>query len=505
MPQSFPRQGFNPQALPPGTRLGDYEIVSVLGGGGFGITYLARQGISGAHVVIKENLPAEIAYRDWNTLNVVPFKRGNAEETYRWSLNSFFREAKTLGKLNHRYIVSVYEAFECNNTAYFVMPYIEGVDLLEWFMKSGEGGMQASALEQYFLMLLEALEHVHQHHLCHRDVKPSNILITREGLPLLIDFGAARDSSSEATRTVLATIGYAPVEQLESHGHIGPWTDIYALGATFYRIITGEEPPLAISRVRSDTIRTVSRDKNLLSQYSEPFLSAPDYSLQINEGDRPQSCRVLSRLVVSRRNALPVPDGKNPPDAGMKREEAPLLNVSDRETSPFLSQWALLFGSMLLVGALLVFTALQSKEGGERAWAASLCMSVAGIACLVWHFRRNGRERNDAVSVVLTAYNNENQKIANYMSLTLGKNDWAVSLGRSAARNDFFYLPNDSCNASISRRHATVFYTRGQLFIRNDSRKLPLLWKGMPLPHGEAVPISLNESGNIGHYTIYFQ
>ena len=515
MSQSFPRQNFNPQALPSGTCLGDYEISDILGGGGFGITYLAVHRNSGVQVVIKENLPAEVAYRDWNTLNVVPLKRGNAEETYKWSLNSFFKEAQTLGKLNHRYIVSVYEAFECNNTAYFVMPYIEGMDLLEWFEASGSPTGRAAFLEQYFLMLLEALEHVHEHCLCHRDVKPSNILVTREGLPLLIDFGAARDSSSEATRTVLATIGYAPVEQLESHGRIGPWTDIYALGATFYRILTGEEPPLAISRVRHDAIRSLSEDKGLLTLHSKPFLTALDYSLQINEADRPQSCRELAGLVISSSPSIPRTSAESPSGSpvqglrtvsGTERKEISRSGKMDPEESPFLSQWLLLLGCISCIGAVVSFTALQSKEGKEGAWSAFFCLSGVGAACLIGHFRRGWQGRGgSSVGVVLAAYNNETQTIANYITLQLGKSNWAVSLGRRSQKDDFLYLPNNSTHASISRRHATVFYTGGQLYIRNDSRKLPLIWNGKQIRHEETVPVSLNESGNIGHYTIYFQ
>ena len=377
---------FNPQALPEGTRLGDYKIISVLGGGGFGITYKVIHVSSGSLVVIKENLPSEIAYRDWSTLEVVPFMRSGAQETYRWSLSSFYREAQTLSKLNHRYIVSVYEAFECYNTAYFVMPYIEGVDLLEWFQNSGTHAQLAGHLEQYFLLLLEALDHVHAHHFCHRDVKPSNIMITKDGSPLLIDFGAARDSTSEATRTVLATIGYAPIEQLESHGKIGPWTDIYALGATFYRLVTGEEPPLAISRVRNDTIRHLSQEKRLLTLHSKTFLRAIEFSMRLNEADRPQSCSELSRFITTPEPSPP-PHNKHveiisPAENKLFSPPNSNTHIPDGDEAPFLSQWPLILAGIMLILAGILFVALQSRDGSNLSIITASCCLLIVLACL---------------------------------------------------------------------------------------------------------------------------
>lgn len=512
-----PPQNYNPRALPAGVRLGDYEVLSVLGCGGFGITYKARNISSGAVVVIKENLPSEVAYRDWNTLDVVPLPKAEARETYKWSLNSFFREAQTLGKLNHRYIVSVYEAFECYNTAYFVMPYIEGVDLQEWVLSLGSYSRAAPYLEQFFLLLLEALDHVHAHSLCHRDVKPTNILITREGLPILIDFGAARDSSSEATRTILATIVFAPVEQLESHGRIGPWTDIYALGATFYRVMTGEDPPLAISRVRSDTCRKLACEQRLLNVHSSRFLAGIDFALMLNEAERPQSCAELGRFItapqpVSVPVAAPVEEILRPGAVSRTERQASSVSSKERdyveaeeaESDPFLSRWPLVLSCFLFAGAVFAFVALQNKDGSGTALTVSGLMLAAGMACLVKHGMDKKREQEE-LTLFLTAYDNESRQVVNSRRIVLGKRDWSIILGRSKRRENTFYLPGTSQATGISRRHAILFYDGGQLYIRNESEKLPMTWNKRPVKYGQTLLVHSSEYGKIGSYTIYFE
>lgn len=507
-----PPQNYNPRALPAGVRLGDYEILTVLGSGGFGITYKARHITSGAVVVIKENLPSEVAYRDWNTMDVVPLPKAEARETYKWSLNSFYREAQTLGKLNHRYIVSVYEAFECFNTAYFVMPYIEGVDLQEWVLGLGSYSRVAPYLEQFFLLLLEALDHVHAHSLCHRDVKPTNILITREGLPMLIDFGAARDSSSEATRTILATIVYAPVEQLESHGKIGPWTDIYALGATFYRVMTGEDPPLAISRVRSDTCRKLSCEQRLLNVHSSRFLAGIDFAMMLNEAERPQSCGELSRFITAPQPApvpaetaaRPVPrtERQSPQAASATNELSD--EMEEDESDPFLSRWPLVLACCLFAGAVFSFVALQSRDGSGAALIVSGLLLAVGMAFLIKHGLDKKREQEE-LSLFLTAYDNESRQVVNTRRLVLGRRDWSLTLGRSKRRENTFFLPSTSQTTGISRRHAILFYEAGQLYIRNESEKLPMIWNKRPIRYGQTILVHSSEYGKIGQYTIYFE
>ncbi len=228
-------------ALPVGYRLHWYQIESVLGQGGFGITYLARDTNLNQPVAIKEFLPSDLAIRTHDS-SVEPLSDGHTD-TFGWGLKRFVTEAQTLAKFRHPNIVLVYSVFEANNTAYMVMEYVEGrtlEDALRFKRIEGE-----AEFRRIILALLDGLDLIHKEGFIHRDIKPENIYLRDDGTPVLLDFGSARQAVGGKTRTLTALVspGYAPYEQYDSSRQSedkqGPWTDIYALGATLYRAVTG--------------------------------------------------------------------------------------------------------------------------------------------------------------------------------------------------------------------------------------------------------------------------
>ena len=281
-------------ALAPGYRLHWYEIESILGQGGFGITYLARDTNLDQKVAIKEFLPTDLAVRTHDS-SVVPMSDAQVD-TFGWGLNRFIAEAQTLARFQHPNIVVVHSVFEENNTAYMVMSYVEGETLEDAFkFRHIDGEEQLLAMLH---PLLDGLEQLHDAGYIHRDIKPDNIYIRKDGSPVLLDFGSARQSVGAQTRTLTALVspGYAPFEQYGSSKEKerqGAWTDIYALGATMYRGVTGKGPPDAIDRAnelmsgRNDIlIPTTVLD---VEGYSTGFLRAIDHAIEFLPEKRPQS------------------------------------------------------------------------------------------------------------------------------------------------------------------------------------------------------------------------
>ena len=275
-------------ALPAGIELGHYRLLHKIGQGGFGITYLAENLQSHEQVVIKENLPTFYASRNKDTLHVSPLDVANAEEDYAHTLERFVEEARTLARLHHPNIVRVYEAFEALGTAYYVMPYIPGKEL----HKAIPAVVDEAWLLPILRAVLEALEYLHSKNLLHRDLKPGNILLQDDGNPMLIDFGTARALQSERSATMVGTPGYTPIEQITPHGKRGPWTDLYALGATCYRLITGELPPQSVERIdEDDPYRPLTNRAELRKHFSPAFLQAIDTALAVRAKKRWQSAR----------------------------------------------------------------------------------------------------------------------------------------------------------------------------------------------------------------------
>ena len=269
-----------------------YEIKEILGQGGFGITYLAHDTNLDEDVAIKEFLPIELAMRE-SDFSIHPLSDGH-KDNYEWGLDRFIKEARTLTKFKHPSIVRVRSVFKENNTAYMVMEYEHGESLQELLTRRKT--LEEVELIKIIIPLLAGLETVHETGFIHRDIKPANIFIRQDDSPLLLDFGSARQALGEETKTLtsLVSAGYAPFEQYYSKSdEQGAYTDIYGLGATLYRAVTGIGPMDAVDRSRSilqtskDTIVTATEIAK--GKYSERFLAAIDHALMFKSEDRPQT------------------------------------------------------------------------------------------------------------------------------------------------------------------------------------------------------------------------
>lgn len=267
-----------PKELPAGADLHGYRILRPLGAGGFGVTYLAEEAYLARRVVIKESFPDSLCYRQADTLHVCLNDPDNGTENYHWARGNFLKEARILAALDHPYIAKVYSYFEAYNTAYYVTEYIDGLSLGELADDYARCGQPISqdALLGLMVRLLDALDYMHSKHLLHRDIKPDNILITRTGLPVLIDFGAARESYGDLTPTFVESQGFTPPEQLRADGHPGPWSDLYALGATFYYTLKGKCLPPCHQRELFDKAEPLASDPRLLSLYAPVILRSID-------------------------------------------------------------------------------------------------------------------------------------------------------------------------------------------------------------------------------------
>lgn len=273
-------------ALDNGLELRQYRIIETLGQGGFSITYLARDLEKQEDVVIKENLPTDFAHRDSHNLHIYHNGGDKAAEYYAWSIKNFLHEAQLLNQLQHPNIVPILNLFEDLGTAYYVMPLIPGREL--HLAAPLAYNITEEWLKPILIKILTTLRYLHENNLLHRDLKPANILLTDEQEPILIDFGSARAILSDHTATKLQTTGYSPPEQVHEISQHGPWTDIYALGATCYRLITGACPPDSINRVlhRPDSYRKLSATPSLFKRFSKKFLFCIDKALNTTASER---------------------------------------------------------------------------------------------------------------------------------------------------------------------------------------------------------------------------
>lgn len=247
--EAVPDGGLPRVPLPEGTKLDHYVIHSVLGSGGFGITYLAKHSLLGRLYAIKEYFPNEFSYREGQSVR----SRPQSKSTYKWGLERFLSEARALARFKHPSIVDVISVFEANHTAYMVLNYEQARDWGAWSAELGRPSTQAE-LDKILLALLGALEAMHARELLHRDIAPDNVLIRPDGTPVLIDFGSAREAIRGHSRVMSAIVkrGYSPPEQYTSRPELqGPWSDVYALAATLYKFSPERclsTPPIACSR-----------------------------------------------------------------------------------------------------------------------------------------------------------------------------------------------------------------------------------------------------------------
>lgn len=279
-------------ALKKGQKLHWYEIHDIIGQGGFGITYLAYDRNLAHEVAIKEYLPIDLAIRT-KSGTVSPVSE-QQQERYYWGLERFIEEARTLGQFKHPNIVRVRNVFEANNTAYMVMEYEMGESLQE--ILNNKKTLSETDLKSIIFPIIDGMKIVHAAGFIHRDIKPGNIFIRFDGEPVLLDFGSARQSIEQDNQSLTSIFsrGYAPIEQYHSGEEAqGPWTDIYALGATMYRAIAGIPPADAVDR--SSALAQIDRDTYVsigeigVGRYSEDLMNAIDYAMQFKQQARPQT------------------------------------------------------------------------------------------------------------------------------------------------------------------------------------------------------------------------
>src|SRR5476649_402069 len=272
-------------ALQPGQKIGRYEIVSVLGQGGFGITYRARDSQLNREVAIKEYLPSALAVRQ-DGITVLP-RSTKMTDDFAWGCQRFVDEGRTLATLGRApAIVRVFDFLEANGTAYIVMELVPG-QTLEDRLKGGKT-LAPADVDKILWPLLDGLEQVHATGFLHRDIKPANILLDDAGNPTLIDFGASRAAMVGRTTamTAIFTPGYAAAEQFTSAKQ-GPWTDIYGLSATLYHAVTGATPPSAFDRMLDDEYRPLA--KLAPEGFGSGLLVGIDIGLTVRSSERPQS------------------------------------------------------------------------------------------------------------------------------------------------------------------------------------------------------------------------
>ena len=302
-------------ALPQGYMLNEYRLEGILGHGGFGITYLARDVNLDKPVAIKEYMPTEFAIRQGET-EVQP-KSTADEESYAWGLSRFLQEAQILARFKHPSIIAVHRFFETNGTAYMVMEYEEGESLSELLQR--QGTLDERALCAILFPLLDGLREVHRAGVLHRDIKPGNIYIRANGTPVLLDFGAARQAVGRRSKslTAIVTPGYAPFEQYSTESEQGPWTDIYALAAVCYRVLVGERPSDATDRIRND--RTVPIGNAMRGKVDATLLAAIDRGLSVDERERPQSVEAWRAQLEGSRELVTEPTAPiaTPPGGGI--------------------------------------------------------------------------------------------------------------------------------------------------------------------------------------------
>lgn len=278
-------------ALPAGYSLQEYRIESTLGVGGFGLTYLATDSNLNLRVALKEYLPGDIARRDPDQ-SVRPKGDGDAD-TFKWGLDRFLDESRTLASFRHPNIVRVMRFFQANETAYMVMEFVAGQALSDWVRSHRP--LNDAAVRGVLVPLLEGLGVVHSAGFLHRDIKPGNIFMREDGSPVLLDFGSARHTGGSEL-TAIVTPGYAPLEQYFTAGKQGPWSDLYALGGVLYWLVTGNKPVEAAARVRNDPM-TPAAQAGDATRFSSALLTAIDWMLLPPEDHRPQSvAEVLAAL-----------------------------------------------------------------------------------------------------------------------------------------------------------------------------------------------------------------
>ena len=288
------------QPLADGYQLQNYRIRKVLSCGGFSIVYLAHDE-NDVPVAIKEYLPSSLALR--NQGDVLPAIAEENLATFRYGMKCFFEECKSLAGLSHTNVVRVLNFFRANETVYLVMRYEHGRTLQEHILHH-RGRIKEEFIRRVFTLLLNGLREVHTNKLLHLDIKPANIYIRNDGSPVLIDFGAARETLTEKAMrpNPMYTPGFASPEHYRRRELLGPWSDIYSVGASMFSCLAAAAP-LAANR-RLDHDRYISASKLWAGKYSGHLLETIDWCLRLDHLERPQSVFALQKVLLRERDPV---------------------------------------------------------------------------------------------------------------------------------------------------------------------------------------------------------
>jgi len=280
--------------LPDNTIIDHYQLIKVIGGGGFSIVYLGKDVRTDALMVIKEYYPAKLATRDEN-YDVIA-KDNKSEKFFRQGRKLFFQEASILAAIHHENIVDITGFFSAYGTIYTAMPYQKGISLQAYIKKQGKRRSEKFILS-VFVPILRGLAQVHQMGLLHLDIKPGNIYLRETLPPFLLDFGAVHKLVLSADTRMFPVVshGFSPPEQTKRNGELGPWSDLYAIGATMRSCIEAKPPPSAKERVKKNNMTpAVSQFTN---EYSKRLLKAIDWTMELDSYKRPQSIEDFLRVL----------------------------------------------------------------------------------------------------------------------------------------------------------------------------------------------------------------
>ena len=285
-----------PAPLPPDTTIGGYRIIRKVAAGGFGLVYLALDA-DGQQVAVKEYLPSSLATRAPGEL--LPQVQPEKLSLYRLGLKSFFEEGRSLAQISHPSVVSVLNFFRENETVNMVMNYLEGAALQDFIVTARDlkqsKVFRESTIRSLFDEILRGLRIVHQHKMLHLDIKPANIFITDDNKSVLIDFGAAREVLSKEGNFIrpMYTPGFAAPEMYRRDASMGPWTDIYAIGACIYACMQGYPPNEAPQRLEKDRIAVALA--RLRGVYSDNLIEVVEWCMSLDPLSRPQSVFALQK------------------------------------------------------------------------------------------------------------------------------------------------------------------------------------------------------------------